>query len=192
MTLSRMMNPVTALLGAFVLLIAAACSSEKAADTGEWDKASLQAAQDEYDRYFEARDFDTIVEIGIPDKLLEEFMAEEGNRNGNKAEYRQVMAQQFDAVFSTVTITDYETDVKSAKIRTTETGRPYAFVPTVIELETQGVRVRADVDMLAIVEDGRWYFLNPADQMSINVFKRAFPDLEPLDIKPQKSTVVSQ
>ena len=191
MALVRPLHSVALLLSALSLLLLSACSSETP-DTGAFDKASVQVAQDELDRYFEARDFDTLVEIGMPDVLIEQFMTEEGFDKSDKREFRTLIASELETAFATITLVEYESHVDKARIKTTKTGRPYAFVPTEMELETQGILFRAEVDMLAVVEEGRWYFLNPADDETIRAFKSALPDLEPLNIKPQKTTVISR
>ena len=191
MTRSPLMQTWLALLGAFMLLAAAACTP-KDADTGAFDRASLQAAQDEYDRRFAERDFVALVESGMPEPLLKVLLEEEGLTESDAQAVRDATVNDFETVFAGIDKMDYRSDVSAARLALTEAGRPYALIPTVINIEFNGMKMRADVDILAIVDDGRWDFLNPADETVVRSFKRAFPDLEPLDIKVQRNRIISQ
>ncbi len=191
MTRSRLTRVWFALFGALMLAAAAACTP-KDADTGAFDRASLQAAQDEYDRRFAERDFAALVEHGLPKPLLRVFLEDEGLSEGDEDTLRAATASEFAVVFASIDEMTYTSDIAAARLALTDTGRPYAFIPTVINIGINGMKMKAEVDILAIVDDGRWYFLNPADEDTVRSFKRAFPDLEPLNIKVQRNRVVSR
>ncbi len=149
-------------------------------------KAALLEQIAEYDEAMFAGDYAKTVRLGMPPHLLAVLAESEGIPADKANELLPALEREIETVMSRVTITKYEMDKEDVPVLTTNTGREYALIPTRMEMKIESQNIHSTGHTLALVDEGRWFLLNPADAESVALFKTAFPDLEPITIPVNK------
>ena len=158
--------------------------------TSAASEATLRQAIDAYDAAVEARNFEQIVTISLPTKVLAVVMDQPDSPQIDTADAYAEMALAIEQAYATVEDFDYQYDLTTIDILKTETGLSYALLPTVTNITLSGYGVKSTGTTLAIFDEDQWFLLNPQDAESIGWFQQAYPSLESVDLQPNEMEVV--
>ena len=169
-----------------------ACSGETGAVSADAAKVEVDKLVAEFSAAWTAQDYDKMLALSMPEPLLDEIMRQFGvdaaeNRDKVAGEIKALMQQ----ALSQAKVVRAEMDAKAAKIETTSTGRKYAVVPSVVEVDVSGTRAKATGSYLAVEDGGRWYLLDPSSDDTIATIKKVFPDLADVKLTPSKMEIVT-
>ncbi|MEO9970546.1 MAG: hypothetical protein ABJG15_12165 [Hyphomonadaceae bacterium] len=166
------------------------------------DTASLEASLDQaiadYDKAIELGDTGNFVMFGMSPKVLAHLAAEAGEPEGsdNHAAFvdsmRAEMISTFEGVLNAVTKFEYQYDRDNLSFETTDTDLTYTRLPTVANIVLPNQAIRSTGETIAVLDAGNWYFLNPQDAETIGWIKAAYPELQDLQIEPNKTEIVPQ
>ena len=169
-----------------------ACSGETGSVSTDPAKVEVDKLVAEFSAAWTAQDYDKMLALSMPEPLLDEIMRQFGvdaaeNRDKVAGEIKALMQQ----ALSQAKVVRAEMDAKAAKIETTSTGRKYAVVPSVVEVDVSGTRAKATGSYLAFEDGGRWYLLDPSSDDTIATIKKVFPDLADVKLTPSKMEIVT-
>ena len=127
-----------------------ACSGETGSVSTDPAKVEVDKLVAEFSAAWTAQDYDKMLALSLPEPLLDEIMSQFGvdaaeNRDKVAGEIKALMQQ----ALSQAKVVRAEMDAKAAKIETTSTGRKYAVVPSVVEVDVSGTRAKATGSYLA-------------------------------------------
>lgn len=71
-------------------------------------------------------------------------------------------------------------DWKSAKVQKSTTGREYLLINSRVKFKESSAVSRGK--LLAIKDDGKWYFMRVDGEGHVNIIKKAYPDMKNLKI----------
>jgi hypothetical protein len=169
-----------------------ACSGETGSVATDPAKAEVDKLVADFSAAWTAQDYDKMLALSMPEPLLDEIMNQFGvdaaeNRDKVAGEIKALMQQ----ALSQAKVVRAEMDAKAAKIETTSTGRKYAVVPSVVEVDVSGTHAKATGSYLAFEDGGRWYLLDPSSDDTIATIKKVFPDLADVKLTPSKMEIVT-
>ena len=165
----------------------AACSGEAPAASAAHQGVTKVVA--DFNAAWTAQDYATMLSLSLPPQVLDQIMVQYGvtpgdeNREQMVAEIKSVMA----TALSQAKVIETKMDAAVAKVETSPTGRSYALVPSVVEIEAGGQRIRSTGQYLAFEEGGRWYLMDASGADALAALKAAYPDLA--DLKPGQSKI---
>lgn len=164
--------------------------SAHAQSTDAATEASLRQAINAYDAATEARDFEQIVAISLPPKILAIVMnlpeASDADIEGARTE----MIGALETGYASIEDFNYEYDLTNLDIFTTSSGLNYALLPTVTTISLRDLNLKSTGTTLALFDEDQWFLLNSQDEESISWFRQAYPSLETVDLQPNQMEVV--
>ena len=184
-------------LSAAVMSAAAvsACTPDapKPAATADQGAAALNKMVADFTAAWEAADYAKMVELSIPQRLLDQIMTQSGIDPTEGADpLRKEILAIMERTLAQASIVETSIDASGAEIKTSPTGRKHAFVPATVVMDIQGTRLRSASNYLALTEGERWYLVNPSSPDAIAAIKAAFPDLADLPLSEPKIEVIPQ
>jgi hypothetical protein len=164
-----------------------------AAPSDEQHAAALNTMVADFTAAWQAADYAKMVELSIPQTLLDQIMKQSGIDPASGAEpLRKEILALMEQTLAQATIIETSIDATGAKIETAASGRKWAYVPATVVMEVQGTRLRSVSNYLALTEGERWYLVNPSTAAAIAAIRAAFPDLADVALTEPKIEVLSQ
>lgn len=169
----------------------AACSGEAPAQSAAHQSVTKVVA--DFNAAWTAQDYPTMLSLSLPPQILDQIMVQygvtpgDGNREQLADEIKSMMAM----ALSQAKVIETKMDAADAKVETSPTGRSYALVPSVVEIEAAGQRIRSTGQYLAFEDAGRWYLMDASGADALAALKVAFPDLADVPMAPSKMETVS-
>ena len=155
------------------------------------DKTALMETIEAYDNAYAAKDFNTIIDLSLPDKILAILTTEGGPTDeAGVAAMRQEMVSAFETQLANLSGFSYDVITDEMTIEQTPQGLKYSILPTTALMKLPTYSIKSEGTTLAVHDEGKWYLLNPQDAESISWFKDAYPSLKNLDIQPNKMEVL--
>jgi hypothetical protein len=154
--------------------------------------AALDKMVADFTAAWDASDYAKMVELSIPQTLLDQIMLQSGIDPTEGADpLRKEILAIMERTLAQATIIETSINPAGADIQTSSTGRKHAFVPATVVMEVQGTRLRSVSNYLALTEGERWYLVNPSSAAAIAAIKAAFPDLADLPLSEPQIEVIS-
>jgi ABC-type Fe3+-hydroxamate transport system substrate-binding protein len=122
-----------------------------------------------------ANDMKTVMGV-LPPRMLERIASSAGVTTELLLD---AMQEQMDEVMQSVTIVSFGMDVAAAEVVTLEDGFVYAMIPTetVVDLGTEGGKMRANSRTLGLLEDEVWYLVRVDDAQQVAIVREVYPPL---------------
>jgi len=173
-------------------IFAACAQSETTQDDtmGAADEASLLQTVNAYNAAADARDFENVISLSMPEKILTIVMEQPNASEADITTAHTEMVSAIEAAYATIEEFDYQYDLTDIDILTTPSGLNYALLPTVTNVSLSGLSLKSTGTTLALHDENQWFLLNPQDEESIGWFRRAYPSLENVDLQPNQMEVV--
>ena len=166
----------------FVLLglgiVACAASSQ--------DDAKIRARMDKIIVYAQKDDTVAIMEMMPPDVMPK--MAELAGTSLSKL--KETVRAQLEELKDVARFEKLDYDMEQAQRGTSSAGRKYMIIPTTTILASDDIRMEEESHMLAIEENGQWYFLQMKTPANLKILKMIYPDLELLPNLPSSSKII--
>ena len=166
----------------FVLLglgiVACAASSQ--------DDAKIRARMDKIIVYAQKDDTVAIMEMMPPDLMPK--MAELAGTSLSKL--KETVRAQLEELKDVARFEKLDYDMEQAQRGTSSAGRKYMIIPTTTILASDDIRMEEESHMLAIEENGQWYFLQMKTPANLKILKMIYPDLEVLPNLPSSSNII--
>ena len=157
---------VVALALAFTSVIVAA---RPLTDSERSDLADTVAA---FDAAIHGADYAALTRT-VPPKVLA-YLASKAGIDVEKL--REIMIGQTTTALAEVKIEAFSMDLAKADYRELPTGQPYVLIPTetIMDAGDKG-RLKAKVQTLALIDEGKWYLLRVNEQQQVEIMREVYP-----------------
>jgi len=140
----------------------------------EFSDAERSALKDQIFRFeaaLKSNDFDAVGKT-VPPKILASIASGAGV---SVETLRDALKTQMQMTLASVKLVEFAMDTDAARFEQTTDGTPYALIPTRTLLETDGQKIEAKSDTLALVDEGNWYLLRVTDQQQVAILRKVYP-----------------
>ena len=133
-------------------------------------KISIQEFEDAFHR----KDGDTLFTF-MPPKILQTMARSFDVEPENLV---AILKNSMRDLFKSVEIISFEVDLEKAVIKTTPSGKIYSLIPTNTVMRLEEIKMSAEGQTLAFVDDGVWYLVSLSEDEGIQFLKEAYPDFK--------------
>lgn len=139
------------------------------------DERMIQTSIEKLKKDAKNNDVEGIFEL-MPPKFFD-VMAKEANMKPRELKKRLLDFSK--RVLDGLVLEDVHYDFKSAKVQKSITGREYLLINSRVKFEGAPV---SRSKLLAIKDDGKWYFMRMESKTHADMIKKAYPDMKNLKI----------
>lgn len=147
----------------------------------------LEKAAFAYSKAIQNADANAILNA-IPPQILNSLTAK---KKFSKSQFQQIMKSQIERLAKNYTIETIHIDQKQKREGKLDNGIPYFVIPVEFVTKTNtGKKCSIQTELIAILDNDKWYFIRGNDEAILNITSKAFPGLEKIKVNPQKITKI--
>lgn len=162
-------------------------------DAGDSTQAELVAQLEAVDAALEAGDTEKLVDLSTPDALIEAMVKSDPTMaNMEVGQAREMIRGMASAAMAMVEIDDHEIGTDRIEYFTTPSGAEAARIPMSMTMSAMGQKIVSSGDMIALRKDGEWIVISASDANSIAMMRKAFPELEGVEIEAASMDMVAE
>ncbi|MET3590081.1 hypothetical protein ABID23_001179 [Bartonella silvatica] len=147
----------------------------------------LEKAAFAYSKAIQDADVDAILNA-IPPQIINSFTAQ---KKFSKSQFQQIMKSQMEWLAKNYKIESIHIDQKQKREGELDNGIPYFVIPVEFVTTTNsGKKCSIQTEIIALLDNDKWYFIRGNDEAILNITSEAFPGLEKIKTNPQKVTKI--
>ncbi|WP_208441824.1 hypothetical protein [Bartonella raoultii] len=147
----------------------------------------LEQAALAYSKAIQNADADAILNA-IPPQILNSLTAK---KKFSKSQFQQIMKSQIERLAENYKIESIHIDQTQKREGKLDNGIPYFVIPVeFVTITNAGKKCSIQTELIAILDNDKWYFIRGNDEAILNITSEAFPGLEKIKVNPQKITKI--
>ncbi|WP_455481518.1 hypothetical protein V4P56_03210 [Bartonella sp. B35(2025)] len=144
---------------------------------------TLEKAAFAYSKAIQNADADAILNA-IPPQIIDNLTTK---KNLSRSQFQQIMKSQMEQLAENYKIENIQVDQKQKREGKLDNNIPYFIIPVKFVITTNaGKKCSIQTEIIALLDNKRWYFIRGNDETILNITSRAFPGLEKIKTNPQK------
>lgn len=148
---------------------------------------NLEQAALSYSKAIQNADANAILNA-IPPQIIDSLTAK---KKFSRSQFQQIMKNQIERLAENYKIESIHIDQKQKREGKLDNGIPYFVIPVEFTTITNtGKKCSIQTELIAILDNDKWYFIRGNDEAILNIISEAFPGLEKIKINPQKITKI--
>ncbi|WP_208435683.1 hypothetical protein [Bartonella phoceensis] len=172
-------------LFSILLCIAFVISTTQASTITNQKLIALEKAAFAYSKAIQNSDANAILNA-IPPQIINSFTAK---KKFSKSQFQQIMKSQIERLAENYKIEDIHIDQKRKREGKLDNGTSYFIIPVKFVTKTNsGKKCSIQTEIIALLDNDRWYFIRGNDEAILNITSEAFPGLEKVRVNPQRVT----
>ncbi|WP_019218785.1 hypothetical protein [Bartonella florencae] len=169
------------------LCIASTLSITQASTITNQKLITLEQAAFAYSKAIQNADANAILNA-IPPQIINSLIAK---KKFSKSQFRQIMKSQIEQLAENYKIESIQINQKQKREGKLDNGISYFIIPVEFVTKTNsGKKCSIQTEIIALLENDKWYFIRGNDEAILNITSEAFPGLEKIKINPQKITKI--
>ncbi|GAA4661927.1 hypothetical protein [Bartonella pachyuromydis] len=170
-----------------LLCIAFVISTAQSSTITNQKLIDLEQAAFAYSKAIQNADASAILNA-IPPKIIDSLTAK---KKFSKSQFQQIMKSQIEQLAENYKIESIHIDQKQKREGKLDNGIPYFVIPVEFVTKTNtGKKCSIQTELIAILDNDKWYFIRGNDEAILNITSEAFPGLEKIKVNPQKITKI--
>ncbi|MBB5072935.1 hypothetical protein HNQ69_000039 [Bartonella callosciuri] len=147
----------------------------------------LEKAAFAYSKAIQNADANTLLN-SLPPQVINSLTAK---KNLSKSQFQQIMRSQIERLAENYKIDSIHINQKQKREGKLDNGIPYFVIPIeFITTTNTGKKCSIQTEVIALLDNNKWYFIRGNDEATLNITSTAFPGLEKIKVNPQKITKI--
>ncbi|WP_273760544.1 hypothetical protein [Bartonella sp. ML70XJBT.G] len=147
----------------------------------------LEQAAFAYSKAIQNADANAILNA-IPPQIIDSLTTK---KKFSKSQFQLIMKSQIEQLAENYKIESIHIDQKQKREGKLDNGIPYFVIPVeFVTITNTGKKCSIQTELIAILDNDKWYFIRGNDEAILNITSEAFPGLEKIKVNPQKITKI--